>query len=271
MKICAHFIITVSIILFLGGCNSYSKLLKSDDYDLKYQKAQEFYNEKEYYKAFTLLDELMTVYNGTNKAENIYWLISWCDYHLKDYRLAATRFDIFYKRYPLSTHREEALFMKAMSNYKNSPDISLDQSDTKNAINDLQLFVDKFPQSTRVDSCNQLIESLLDKLEEKKYNFAYLYYNTSSYKAAIIAFDNLLEDFPDTKFKEKALFYQLSARYLLAQNSIASKKRERFQAVIESYTKFVDLYSSSTQLKKAEDYYLKAKDYMNQNRSKDGS
>jgi len=257
--------------MLITSCNEYGKLLKSTDHNLKYEAAVKYYNEGDYYKAFSLLDNLMTVYNGTNKAQDIYWMLSWCDYHLTDYTLAATRFEIFHKRYPLSEHSEEALYMSALSNYKNSPELTLDQTDTKKAINGLQLFTDKYPSNPRVDTCNFLIEKLRDKLETKQYKQSYLYYHTENYKAAIVAFDNLLEDFPDTERKEKVLFYQLESKALLAQNSILSKKLKRNMDVIDSYTKFVDQYPSSTHLKSAEGLYNKAKQYVQINEQKNGS
>ena len=249
------FVLAISLLLFITGCSEYSKILKSNDFNLKYEAANKYYEEGDYYKAYALFDELMTIYNGTTRAEEMYFKMAYCDYNLGFYSLSATRFNIFYKRYPLSENAEEALFLSALSNYKNSPVHSLDQTDTYRAINNLQLFINKYPESNRVDTCNTLVEKLRDKLEKKYYDMAYLYHHMDRHKAAVIAFNNLLEDFPDTDYKEKALFYQLKSQYLLAYNSIESKKRKRYEDVKDSYIKFVDYFPSSSFIKQAEGFY----------------
>lgn len=258
-------IFILSVLILSSSCNEYSKLLKNDDYQAKYDAAKNYFEQEDYYKTFTLLDQVMPVYNGTKKGESIYWMMAWCDYHLMDYSLAATRFGIFHKRYPLSEFAQEALFMKAMSAYKNSPQSSLDQSETKNAMQDLQLFIDKYPRSERVDSCNKVMDQLRAKLEEKSYNQAYLYLHTYKYKSAIIAFDNLLEDYPDTKRVEQILFYRLKSAYFLAENSVLSKKLTRNKDVLNSYIKFVDRFPSSKFLREAESFRDKAQNYIQKN------
>lgn len=255
-------ILILFIVLTLAACSEYSKILKSDDYEAKYQAALKYYEEKEYYKAYALMDELMGIYNGTNKAEKLYYYLAYCDYYLQDYTLAATRFNIFYKRYPSSQWAEDALFMSAKSNYHNSPNYSLDQQETYKAIEELQIFANTYPYSVRKDTCNILIEQLRSKLEKKAYEGAYLYFHTENYKAAIIAFTDLLDKFPDSENKEKVNYYVLKSRFLLAENSVLSKKKERYEEFTNSYVKFVDSYSGSIFLKELETDYEKAKKFL---------
>ncbi len=257
-------------IIVISSCSEQNKILKSSDYNLKYEYAIRYYDSAEYYKAYPLIDELLGVFNGTTRAEKLYFYLAYCDYHLEDYTLAATRFNIFYKRYPTSTFAEEALFMSAFCNYKNSPNYSLDQSDTEKAIEEMQLFINAFPNSQRKDSCNTLVDILRYKLETKAYKSAYLYFHTENYKASIVAFNSLLEEFPDTDYKEKALFYSLNAKFLLAENSIISKKYERYEEVINSYIKFVDSFPKSGFIKPAEEFYQSSLNYKNK-KSSNGS
>lgn len=251
-------LILISFIFIISSCSEYSKLLKSDDYNAKYDAAIKYYDEKDYLKAYPLIDELMDVFNGTNKAERLYFYIAYCDYHIGDYMLAATRFNIFYKRYPSSQWAEEALFMSAYCNYKNSPNYSLDQTDTRKAMEDLQIFMNVFPNTSKRDTCNAMMDKLRFKLETKSYESAYLYYHTENYKSAIIAFDNLLEEYPDTDYREKATYYRLKSQFLLAENSVYSKKKQRYEDFINSYITFVDYFSTSTFLKELEVLYEKA-------------
>lgn len=245
--------------LFWTSCSEYNRILKSDDYVLKYNSAIKYYEEKDYYKAYTLMDELMGVYNGSAKAETLYYYLAYCDYYLQDYTLAATRFNIFYKRYPTSQWAENALFLSALCNYYNSPNYSLDQTETSRAMEDLQIFVNTYPQSMYADSCTQMIEKLREKMEKKAFEIAHLYFHTENYKSAIIAFEDLLNQYPDSRNREEIQFYVVKSKYLLAENSILSKKKERYEDFTNSYVKFVDSFSTSVYLKDLEADYEKTR------------
>lgn len=254
MKFKVFSYIAVLIVAFYG-CSEYQKVIKSSDINLKYDKALEYYGEEEYYKAYPLFEDLIAIYRGTDKAENLMYMYAFSDYYLQDYILAAHRFSQFVKNFPLSQRAEECQFMIGICNYKNSPKPTLDQTNTLIAINELQLFANLYPNSQYVDSCNVLIDELLHKLAIKRFEKADLYLQTENYKSAIIAYKNFLNDFPDTEFREESEFYILKANYLLAVNSIESKKNERIDDAIKAYITFVDSFSESKFLRKAEVYY----------------
>lgn len=262
---------SVILIVLLGSCSEHNKILKSTDYKVKHEYALKYYQEGNYYKAYPLIDELLGVYNGRSEAEKLYYYLAYCDYYLEDFSLAATRFNIFYRRYPNSTLAEDALFMSAFCNYRNSPMYSLDQTDTKKAIDEMQIFINTYPTSAKKDTCNYIVDQLRYKLETKSYELAYLYFHMQNYKAAVIAFDNLLEEFPDTEYKEEVLFYGLNAKFLLAENSVEAKKLERYEVVINSYIKFVDCFPKSAFLAQAEKFYDSSLSYKNKKLRKNGS
>ena len=183
------------------------------------------------------------------------YMYAYSDYYLKDYILAAHRFSQFVKTFPVSERAEECQFMVGLCNYKNSPKASLDQTNTVIAINELQLFTNLYPNSELVDSCNVIIDELLEKLAKKRFEKANLYLQTENYKSAIIAYKNFLDDFPDTEYREESEFLIFKSSHFLALNSVESKKSERIDNAIKAYITFVDSFSGSKYLKKAEDYY----------------
>ncbi len=140
--------ISITVIaLILFGCSDYQKLLKSSDYELKYTKAIEYYEDDDYFRALSLLEELITIYKGTKKAEDIYYYYCYCHYNQDNYVLAGYHYKNFARTYPNSKRKEECLYQSAYCHYLNSPIPSLDQSYTHKAINELQLFINKFPDS----------------------------------------------------------------------------------------------------------------------------
>ena len=181
-----------------------------------------------------------------------------------DYALAGFHFRTFSRAFHASSHAEECAYMNAYCYFLSSPRYSLDQSDTKNAIQELQNYVNEYPESTRLDTCNVLIDKLRGKLQRKAYEIAKAYYFRSDWKSAVPAFENFVKDFPESNKLEEVEFLIVKSWFLLAKNSIDSKKAERIEKSIESYLKFVDLHPQSPYLKEAEGIYLECKKFKTQ-------
>lgn len=245
-------------IFLLASCSEYSKVLKSTDVEYKYSKAVEYYEKGDYSKALSLFDELGTLFRGSERSQEIHYYIANSHFALEDYYFAAYYYKNFTKTYPRSERAEECLFKTAYCSYLNSPASNLDQTDTDKAIEEFQLFLNRYPDSSLKDSTNAMIGELRLKLEEKAFNNAKLYYLTEDYKSATVALQNMLEDFPDSPHREEIEFLIVKSSYLLAINSIDSKKEERLNETIEHYHKFVDSFQDSEFIKKAEDYYAGA-------------
>lgn len=243
----------VSILLI--ACSDYNKLLKSSDYNLKLQKALEYYGKHDYTRAQALLEEVLPLFRTTVKGEEAYYKYCYCYYYTKDYYLAGYYFKTFTKFYPGSEKAEECLFMSGICNLKNSPRWSLDQTETYDAIKDFQTFLDKYPTSPRKDTCNKVIDNLRLKLEKKAFENAKLYYKIENYKSASIALKSMMSDFPSSIYAEEALYLILKADYEYATNSIDSKKKERFEQTIKSYVNFAARFPESEHKKEADRIY----------------
>tara|TARA_B100001778_G_scaffold333439_1_gene341970 strand:+ start:367 stop:1191 length:825 start_codon:yes stop_codon:yes gene_type:complete len=243
------------LLLLIVGCSEYNKILKGSDYNLKYEKAIEYYNNNQCYKSLPLLDELMSYFRMTNKGEDVYYYYAKNQYCMGDYYLAGYYYKRFVKNFPNSDRAEECAFNAAICMMNNSPDYYLDQSDSYKAIDEFQLFMSKYPNSSLVDSCNKNIKDLRSRLELKSFEKAKLYYKMEKYRSAIIALNTTLTKFPDTKFREDIYFMILKANFLFAFNSVETKKVERFEETIKSYHNFVDYFSESSNLKTAETYF----------------
>lgn len=248
----------ISFLLFLVGCSKYQRLLKSDDYNAKYEAAIALYDKGKYERALPLLEELVPLFRGTDKAEKVYFYYCYTNYNLDFLYEAAYHFKKFSTTFPNSTHAEETLFMNGYCRYLLSPISSLDPTETYTALNELQLFANTYPQHQLLDSTNNLMDKLRSKLEVKSYENAKQYYQIYDYKAAIVALNNTLRDFPDTKFNEEIALLLLKSNYYLAVNSIKEKKLQRFDDTIEAYLTFVDSFKESKYLKEAESLYNKA-------------
>ena len=234
------------------SCSEYQKILNSSDYDLVYEKAKEYFEDEDYLRASALFLELMNVYKGTDRAEDVYYHYAYCYYHQSDYGMAGYYFRQFVTTFPNSPQADECSFMNAFCYFEDSPNPNLDQTSTYKAINELQLYVNLHPASERIDECNQLIDQLNDKLVEKSFNSAKLYFELGDYKASITALNNSLKTYPETRFREELMYLILKSSYDLARNSIESKVKERYENTIEAYYAFIEEFPETQHLREAE-------------------
>ena len=240
------------LVLAVFSSCKYGKMTKSTDLDAKQAYAIKLFNKKKYYKALPLFEELITMFRGTKKSEMTYYYYAYTNYYLEDYETAAYDFGNFANSFPTSEYAEECLYMHAYCYYLDSPEYTLDQTNTLKALNELQLFIDQYPHSTRVEECNQLIDKLRFKLETKDYENAKLYFRMEEYKAAYTSFKNILKDYPSTIYREESMFLAFKSEYMLAENSIESKKSERYATALSAYSEFNSSYPESTYKKEAE-------------------
>jgi outer membrane protein assembly factor BamD len=214
--------------------------------------ATDLYESQKYNKAIQLFEKITPSYRGKPQMERIQYMVAQAHYNTKQYSLAAYYFDKFVKNYPKSSKLEEAAYLSAHSYYLASPVYSLDQKDTQEALNALQNFIYKFPESEHTADANKNIKELTHKLEKKSFEIAKQYYHTEDYISAIAAFDNLLADYLGTSYKEEALYLKFKASYELAINSYILKKESRLNDAIKAHEKFKRNFPDSERLKETE-------------------
>ncbi|CAM1333471.1 outer membrane protein assembly factor BamD [Tenacibaculum aestuariivivum] len=232
----------VVMLLVLSSCGEYHKVLNKGTVEEQYKMATKMYETQKYSKAIRLFEKATPAYRGKPQMERIQYMVSQSNFNEKNYSLAGYYFERFAKNYPKSSKREEADFLSALSYYKASPSFSLDPTDTDKALVSFQTFIDKYPDSDKLDEANKYYADLRAKLEKKSFEIAKTYYNTAAYdsrnySASIVAFDNLLSDYLGTKYKEEALYYRLKAAHDFVLKSTKRRKAERIKVAIKAYDK----------------------------------
>lgn len=233
----------ISIALF--SCSPFQKALKSEDATVKYTEAAKQYGNKKYDRSLRLFEQIAPNFRGKPESEDMFYMYSQAYWKTKQYVSAGYQFEKFASSYPKSTRLEEAAFLGAKSYSKLSPVYSLDQVDTDKSIDKLQSFIDAYPNSQYLAEANADVKVLREKLEKKAFEIAKQYNTISDYKAAIVALDNFISDYPGTPYKEKALFYKFDATYQLAINSIPSKMEERLNISKVAYNNLMKFNENS--------------------------
>ena len=145
-------------------------------------------------------------------------------------------------------------YMRAYCFYKQSPKPELDQTNTIKAIGMMQSFINTHPGSARIKDANEIIDICHDKLETKDYKAAKLYYDLGQFRAAAVAFAEILTNYPESNRADEYKFMTIKSYYRYAELSVEDRKEERFQKVIEECNDFADRFPESKLSKDVEHY-----------------
>ena len=240
--------------VLLSSCGEYNKILKSTDYELKY------FNAKQYSKSATLLDELVTIFKGTAYAEESLYLLAQSYYGQKDYQTASQYFETYYTTYPKGEFTELSRFYSGYGLYLDSPDPRLDQSQTYKAIEQLQLYLEYYPQSERAEEAQNIMFELQEKLAYKELMATRLYFNLGTYmgnnfQSCVITAQNALKNYPYSKYREEFMFLIIRAKYELALVSVEEKLQGRYRDVVDEYYNYMNEYPEGNYVKQVTKFY----------------
>lgn len=233
------------IALIATSCGEYEKLLKSTDFELKKQKVYDYFDDGKYTRSIELLSQILPRYRATDEAEQLNWINAQAHFRIRDYMMAGQYYQNFADTYPGSNNAEEASYLAALCEYYQSPRPELDQTNTRAAIESFTIFMQRYPTSTRTEDCKARVLELQEKLVEKSYLSARLYYDLGEYRAATVSLANSLKEYPDTRYREELMFLKLDALYLYAVNSIPDRRVERYQTTLDEYYSFIEEFPQS--------------------------
>lgn len=244
------------MVLFTS-CGEYQKLLKSKDPELKFEKAIDYFNDQQYVKAQSLLDDVAAYYKGTERSEDILCYLARSYMGQKSYTTASDYYQAYVRNYPKGKYIIEARFQVGHCCYLDSPDARLDQEITRKAIEAHTAFVELYPDSPYASQAYQEMNEMYDKLAQKEMLNAKLYYNLGSYlgnnylSCEIIA-KNALKDYPSNSYQEELNWLILMAKYQQAIISFEETKLERARDAQDEYYNFVTEFPDSKHIKEAE-------------------
>ncbi|WP_071146490.1 outer membrane protein assembly factor BamD [Bacteroides ihuae] len=259
-------IVYLLAVFVFSSCGEYNALLKSTNYEYKYEAAKNYFAKGQYNKSATLLNELITILKGTDKAEESVYMLGMSYYNQEDYQTAAQTFITYYNTYPRGTFTELARFHAGKALYLDTPEARLDQSGTYAAVQQLQMFIEYYPKSEKKAEAQKMIFELQDKLVLKEFLSAKLYYNLgnylggNNYLSCVVTAQNALKDYPYTHYREDLSILVLKSKYEMAIYSVEDKKIERYREAVDEYYAFVNEFPESKYLKDAQEIFKESND-----------
>ncbi len=247
----------VCMVIGLTACSEYQKLLKSTDPEEKYQKALVYFNDEQYVKAQSLLDDITAYYRGTERSQDVLAYLARCYMGQQDYVSASEYYQAYIRNYPKGKYIIEARFQVGHCYYLDAPDARLDQATTKKGIEFFTQFVELYPESPYAEQAYKEMGELYDKLAQKEYLSAKLYYDLgtylgNNYLSAEVVAKNALKNYPTNKYQEELNWIILQAKYQQTLNSIEEKKNERARETEDEYYSFIAEFPDSKHRSAAE-------------------
>ncbi len=249
------FILLLTVVL--TGCGDYQRLLKSRNPEEKYQAALLYFNQQQYVKSQTLLDDVSAYYKGTERSEDVLAYLARSYMGMKDYASAVEYYQAYVRNYPKGKYATEAYFQIGHGLYLDSPDPRLDQDITQRSIDAYTRFVEMFPESPYAEQAYTEMGEMYDKLAQKELYNARLYYNLGSYlgnnylSCEVVA-KNALKNYPSNKYQEEFSWLILQSKYQQTVNSFEERKLERARDAQDEYYNFVTEYPNSKHRKDAD-------------------
>jgi len=250
-------LLLIGLAALLASCGTYNKLLKSTDTELLYQSGLKFYQEKKNDKAIALFDMVDHYYMGTAREDTIKFYTAVSQFRRGDYFTANELLQDFRRRFGRSPFIEEAEYLIAMGYYLLSPEPELDQTPTEMARASFYEYLSRYPNSVKYDEIQDYLAELQQKLYDKSFLNAKLYYDIGQYKSSIHTFKLALAKYPETTHREEMLDRLTKASFILADNSIESLQRSRYLDMIDSYYDLISEYPESKYLREVTPMYDK--------------
>jgi outer membrane protein assembly factor BamD len=116
----------------------------------------------------------------------------------------------------------------------------------------MQVFINTHPGSPRNKEAEEIIQKCYTKLETKEQMSAQLYYDLGQYRAAALAFNTLINNYPDSPKSDEYKLMSIRSYYRYAEMSIEEKQGERYEKVVVEVQDFQDRFPDSKLLKEAE-------------------
>ncbi len=121
--------------------------------------------------------------------------------------LAINEFKEFLTFFPTNRRADYAQLKLATAYYQQMRAAQRDQTETKDAIRELQVFVERYPNSSLMPEAKTKLRAAQDRLDESDYLVGLFYYRIRWYPGAIDRFQSVLKQDPEYTGRDAVFFY----------------------------------------------------------------
>ena len=164
--------------------------------------------------------------------------------------LAINEYREFLSFYPTHERAGYAQYKLGMSHFYQMHGPERDQTETREAIAELTLFLRRYPQNSLVPEAKTRLRAARDRLSDSEYGVAYFYVRTQKYPpAAIDRFETLLKEDPEYSRRDAVYFYLAQSLIKMQKPAAALPHLERLLSEFEQSEYLEDAKKLAAELK----------------------
>lgn len=170
----------------------------------RFARGQALFEKKKWTRAADEFNWVVIKNPAGNLAAEAQYYYAECLYQQKQYVEAQVEFERLLRRWAGTEHLVEARYRIVQCLVAQSPSYYYDQKATLEAIDELQAFIDDFPDSADRDAAEKLITELRLRIARKYYESGRLYLKWRQPPPARVYFDTVLSKYYDTAYADEA-------------------------------------------------------------------
>ena len=245
------------LLLFLfTSCGTYKVSSESSSNKIDYVK--NLIEDEKYSRAIDELNYIMFNDPLSEYSALAQFYIGECYFYLDDFSQSIIEYNKYLTRNDsIEELVKKSQFMLCKCYFNISLEYNKDQSDTYIAIEKLQYFIEKETMRDYIEDIEIMILDLRTKLAKKDFYTAKLYIKLEELDAAIIYYENIVNDYYDTEFVNSALA-NISLIYCTDDINKAKVFLDKHKDNFLDYSSFEEIFSlvNSLKLNENESYYL---------------
>ncbi|HHI87714.1 MAG TPA: outer membrane protein assembly factor BamD [Candidatus Cloacimonetes bacterium] len=221
-------------------------ILPKGDFDpsQKMQEADKLFIKRKYNKARDIYEIITYMSKGDTLVKRAQFQLANCYYKMRMYEDAIYEYEQLLRMFPYSQYNEEVNYKIGMSWYKLSYPPAYDQTETINALRQFDSFLSQYPNSPLQQEVKNLYGTCINKLLEKKYFNAHIYYMMGYNNAALMYLNEIFDENHHGEIEEKSL-------KLAAKIYIKTKNWNKLALVAD---RFVSEYPNNPYIQKINKY-----------------
>ncbi|HLF15151.1 MAG TPA: outer membrane protein assembly factor BamD [Bacteroidota bacterium] len=228
-------IVLLAAVMTGAGCGSSGEILNIGAEE-RFAIGKKLFDEEDYFEAIAEFEILKLQFPGSAVADDAQFYMGESHFNRGEYLLAIEEFRTLKRNMASSPLLPAAQYRTGLSYYMLSPRPDLDQTYTRQAIDEFQAFVEYYPLDEHRNDAEEKIRELNGRLAEKLFQSGEQYVKLGYHRSAGFYFDLVIQQYHDSPFAEPA--YVGKIRSLIT--------RRRTDEAREEISKFLERYPQST-------------------------